>query len=202
MAELEMQKIEEQIKNAPLSKEDSKKQFVEMTKKLGLQHTFSFDEAWEYVEYKRQQIEFRDKITQFEKAIAKSPDVLKSGLPLKHSFADGQYVRELYNPAGIVLATKIHNQNHVFFLMEGEMSIFSEAGVEHLKAPHQGITKAGTKRIIYTHTPCRFITVHVTDKLDIFEIEDEVIAKSFEEVRLSSPDIGQIDRLIDQLEEK
>jgi hypothetical protein len=32
--------------------------------------------------------------------------------------------------------------------MKGEMSILTEEGVERIRAPHQGITKAGTKRII------------------------------------------------------
>ena len=65
------------------------------------------------------------------------------------------------------------------------MSILTEDGVVNLKAPHNGITLAGTKRVIYTHTDCRFITVHVTDSTDLKDIENEVIAKDFTDKEIS-----------------
>ena len=39
--------IDKQIEKKPLTKEESRKQFVEQTEKLGLKHNFNFDEAWE-----------------------------------------------------------------------------------------------------------------------------------------------------------
>ena len=69
------------------------------------------------------------------------------------------------------------------------MSILTENGVIDLKAPHNGITLAGTKRVIYTHTDCRFITVHVTDSIDLSDIENEVIAKDFNDPEISLKDI-------------
>ena len=59
MNSLSMDAIDEQIKNAPLSKEEARKQFVEKTASLNLQHTFTFDEAWEFAEYKRKQTDFK-----------------------------------------------------------------------------------------------------------------------------------------------
>jgi len=206
MSELTMEMIDEQIENAPLSKEEARKQFVEKTASLDLQHTFTFDEAWEFAEYKRKQTEFQKKILRFENAVNQHPQSLENKVhqinPVKHSFADGQYIREIFNPAGLFIVTKIHNQNHPFFLMEGEMSIIAEDGVERVKAPHHGITSAGTKRIIFTHTPCKFITVHSTNSLDVEQIESEIIATSFDEVKQQLPDIKLLDHLINQLEEK
>jgi hypothetical protein len=86
--------------------------------------------------------------------------------------------------------------------MQGEMSIFSQNGVERISAPYHGITEAGTKRAIYTHTECVFVTVHATDKLNIEDIEQEVIAKSFDDVELLPPNIEQVENLISQLKEK
>lgn len=102
--------------------------------------------------------------------------------PLKHSFGDGVYVREIFNPAHELIVTKIHKKSHPFFLLKGEMSILTESGVKRIKAPFYGITPAGTKRVIYTHSDVVFVTVHATDKTDLQEIEEEVIAKSFDEV--------------------
>ena len=82
------------------------------------------------------------------------------------------------------------------------MSIFSQDGIERISAPYHGITQAGTKRAIYTHTECVFVTVHATDKLNIDEVEDEVIAKSFKDVELLPPNIKQVEKLICQIKEK
>ena len=200
-----MTQIDEQIKNAPLSKEDAKRQFVEITEKLGIQHTFSFDDAWDYAVRQRKQKEFREKIAEFEQVVNVHPAKLQAVHkinPTKHSFADGQYIREIFNPAGLFIVTKIHNKTHPFFLMQGEMTIFSENGLERISAPYHGITQAGTKRAIYTHTECVFVTVHATDKLNIEDIEEEVIAKSFEDVNLLPPDVEQVEKLICQIKEK
>ena len=72
------------------------------------------------------------------------------------------------------------------------MSILTELGIEHIKAPYNGITKAGTKRIIYTHTDCVFITVHATQQTDINKIEEEVIAKDFNDPSISLKDINKL----------
>ena len=109
--------------------------------------------------------------------------------PVKHTFADGCYIREIYNPANELLVTKIHKKKHPFFLMKGEMSILTESGVERLSAPYYGITLPGTKRIIYTHTPCTFVTVHATKETDVDKVEEEVIAKNFEDPEITEHDL-------------
>ena len=62
-----MKHISDQAINNPLSKEDLRKQFIEQTEKLGLKHTFTFDEAWEIGQEIRKRNKFRNKITQLEK---------------------------------------------------------------------------------------------------------------------------------------
>lgn len=179
---MELNDINEQAINNPLSKEELKKQFIEKTKELGLMHTFTFEEAWEVAQEIRRKKEFRQKIEGLEKQITEPGvgvgDVHEQN-PTKHTFVGGCYVREIYNPAGLLLITKIHKVEHPFFLMKGKMSILTEDGIQTIEAPYNGITKVGTKRVIYTHEPCTFITVHSTDKKDVDEIEDDVIAKDF-----------------------
>ena len=55
--------------------------------------------------------------------------------------------------------------------------------------------------MLYIHEECVFVTVHCTDKLHLKDIEEEVIAKPFSEVKLKSIDVDQIDRLLDQIKE-
>ena len=101
--------------------------------------------------------------------------------PVQNHFADGCYIRSIFNPEGQLIVTKIHKKKHPFFLMAGEMSVLTEEGVEYLKAPYFGITEPGTKRFIYTHTNCIFITVHATEETDIEKIENDVIAENYDD---------------------
>ena len=194
---MNLNEINKQAETNPLSKEDLKKQFVETTQKLGIKHTFNFDEAYEIGQELVRRQTFRNKIVEFEdklnnSELALSQKELHEKNPVKHSFADGCYIREIFNPAGELLVTKIHKKEHPFFLMKGKMSILTEDGVKHVQAPHHGITKPGTKRIIYTHTDCVFVTVHATDKTDVDEIEKEVIANDFNDPAISLEEFKQL----------
>jgi len=180
-------KIKKQVEENPLTKEESKEQFERVTEQLGLKHSFDFDEAWEIGQEIRKRKEFREKISELEEAVVSADngitgEVLHDTNPVKHTFAGGCYVREIYNPADELIITKIHTKEHPFFLMKGEMSILTEEGIQHIKAPYQGVTKPGTKRAIYTHEECIFITVHATDNTTIEDVEDEVVCTKYEDL--------------------
>mgnify|MGYP003148554126 FL=1 len=174
---------------------------------------FSYQKACEFFDHKENEIKFQQKIAQFEQVLTQAvkednEEEFNRSITgeiegaVTHNFADGQYIRTIVMPKGLVVTTKIHNQNHPFFIMTGEVSIFSEQGVQQIKAPYHGITKRGTKRVLYVHEECIFITVHCTDKLNLKEVEEECIAKSFSEVNKIPIDIKQIDKLIQQVEKR
>jgi len=180
------EEINKQVENDPLTKEESRAQFVQVTEMLGLKHSFNFDEAWEIGLEVRQRKEFREKITELEKAIISvqgtTGEVMHKANPVKHTFAGGCYIREIYNPAHELIVTKIHKKEHPFFLMKGEMSILTEEGIQNIKAPYQGVTKPGTKRAIYTHEECIFITVHATENTTVEDVEEEVVCTKYEDL--------------------
>jgi hypothetical protein len=178
--------IADEITNKELDKDLARKQFDKITDELKLVHTFSFDEAWEFILAKRKEKEekklFRERITTFEAEMKKIDGCLgEDPFPLKHTFADGMYIRQITVPAKALTVTKIHKQTHPFFVLKGTLSILTEHGIEKITAPYSGITKAGTKRIIY-HDEVILTTVHSTNKIDLGEIESEVIAKDFTEM--------------------
>lgn len=200
-----MKDIDHQIKTAPLTKEQARQQFLEKTEGLGLDHAFSFDEAWDFIEYKRSQVLFETAVGKFTQAISETDGYLGDNAlhgmnPTTHNFADGQYIREIYNPANEIIVTKIHKQNHPFFLLEGKMTIITLEETITIEAPYYDVTKAGTQRIIHTHEPCRFVTVHRTDSLSVDDIEKEVIAESFKELNLTPRQIEHIEKLTSELE--
>ncbi len=125
-----------------------------------------------------------NKMVEFEQAIGQLPGA-KFGddcCPLEHHFADGMYIRKMTAPAGMINVSKLHKTNHPFFILSGSVSILAEKGIVRITAPHFGITKAGTKRVVYFHEETVWITVHATEETDLEKIEDEVIAKNYEEL--------------------
>jgi hypothetical protein len=131
----------------------------------------------------------RGKILEFESALSEIDGVVKGDnlkdCPLKHSFADDIYVREIFIPKGYIGVGKIHKHSHPNFLMKGKVSVVTEdKGVEHLEAPLSIISPPATKRVVYAHEDTVWITVHSnkTNTQDLKEIEDYVIAKDFSEL--------------------
>ena len=102
--------------------------------------------------------------------------------PLKHTFVDNGYVREIFLPKGMFFVTKIHKKRHPYFIMSGEVSVLTDTGVEKLSGPFHGITEPWTKRVIYTHEDTVWITVHPTQETDLKKIEEEIIAKTYDDL--------------------
>jgi len=132
-------------------------------------------------------LEFREKIFELQKIMEKTPgtmvgDVLDEYCPLKHSFGDGVYVREIFVPKGTLIITKIHKFEHPYFVLSGVSSVVTEDGIALIKAPFQGMTKAGTKRAVYVHEDTVWVTVHATKETDLKKIEEEIIAKDYLEL--------------------
>ena len=141
-------------------------------------------------EYRKAIVEFEENAKNIEGALV--GEELNKYNPLKHTFADGYYIREVNTPAGQLLITKIHKEEHPFFLMKGECSILTEDGPIRIKAPYYDITKAGTKRIIYIHEDVTWVTVHATNLKTVKEIEEKVIAKDFDDPEISLENILKI----------
>lgn len=100
--------------------------------------------------------------------------------PLVHRFLPGLYVRQVTNPAGSLVTTKIHATRHPFVLLRGRLSVYSmDGGVEHLEAPHFGITEPGTRRVIYAHEDSVFLTFHPNpdNEEDLDAIEARLIER-------------------------
>ena len=130
--------------------------------------------------------EYRNYVTDIDNNLKKHKDSVEGEEanainPVKHTYADGMYIREIFMPRGEIVISKIHKIAHPFFLIKGRISVLSEEGEKLLQAPYYSITPAGTKRMLYTHTNAIVVTVHRTNETDLDKIENEIIAKSFDE---------------------
>jgi len=128
--------------------------------------------------------ELINKMLEVEAAIGSMPGAKfgDDACPLKHTFADGLYIREMRAPKGMINVSKLHKTTHPYFILEGDFSVLTENGLVRIKAPYTGITKAGTKRIVYFHEDTVWITVHATEETDLEKIEEELIAKTYDEL--------------------
>jgi len=134
--------------------------------------------------------EVRIDIMNIEKKMRTLPGaMLDDCFPLKHSFGKGCYVREISVPRGTLIVTKIHKVAHPCFVLKGECSVLTEDGVKRIKAPYYCITPAGTKRVVYVHEDTVWVTVHITEETDLKKIEEEIIAKTYDDILPSYEEI-------------
>lgn len=102
----------------------------------------------------------------------------KVDLTVRHLFTPGLYIREIFMPAGTRLISKIHKTEHPYVISKGKVGVWTEEdGVVTIEAPHTGITKPGTRRLLYIYEDTIWSTFHVTSETDVKKIEDQIIFK-------------------------
>lgn len=112
-------------------------------------------------------------------------------LPLIHRFTPGVYAREIFMPAGTLLTSKVHNTEHFYVVLSGMARVgLPGQPTQTLTAGHVGVTKPGTRRLLYILEDCRWITFHplsaeeerlrlagLTDAEMVGAVEERIIAK-------------------------
>tara|TARA_R100000005_G_C5003499_1_gene211915 strand:+ start:6449 stop:6907 length:459 start_codon:yes stop_codon:yes gene_type:complete len=141
----------------------------------------------------KNEITSRKKILELEKNLFESDldgivsnngEILRSeDFPLKHSFADGIYVRQMNMKKDSVVVGAIHNHLHVWFLLTGHITVATEDNIEDYVAPCYVTSTPGVKRVIYANEESIFVNVHKnpTNTQDLDELESEIVSKNYEE---------------------
>lgn len=153
-----------------------------------------------------------ERVPAVRKAILQLEETLKSlvheqpamarDLPLSHVFAPGAYARTILIPADTLVVGKIHKHAHLNMLMQGTVSVATEEGPMRLMGPVVMCSKAGTKRVVYAHTDTIWTTVHLTESTDLDAIEEQIIAKTYDQFEaLQDVDVVQLLPLLRREEE-
>ena len=98
-------------------------------------------------------------------------------IPTTHRFLTnpGMYVREAVAPAGVILTSAIHKTDHPFVMLSGDQSILDERGEwVRVVAPHMGVTRKGSRRVVLIHSQTTMVTFHATDATDVEAVEAEL----------------------------
>ena len=110
--------------------------------------------------------------------IATIPDI-----PIKHSFADQLYVRQMDLKKNHVIIGAVHNHLHIWFLLTGKVMINNNGEkIEHI-APCYTVSKPGSQRVILALEDSIFVNVHKnpTNTQDISKLEKEIVSMTTEE---------------------
>lgn len=100
--------------------------------------------------------------------------------PLTHRFTPGMYIREIFMPKGSIVTSLLHLTTHPFFIMKGDVNVwYPGLPVERYIAPYTGITKAGTRRLLFNNEDTVWTTCHITDLTDPDEIMESITANDF-----------------------
>ena len=73
--------------------------------------------------------------------------VHSTNFPLKHTFADGIYIRQMDMKAGSAVVGAIHNHLHVWFLLTGILAVATEKGIEEFISPCYVLAEPGSKEL-------------------------------------------------------
>jgi len=104
-----------------------------------------------------------------------------------HRFTDGMYIREIFMPAGSLITNKVHKTEHPYIVSYGKVAVSIDGDEwDEITAPYTGITKPGTRRILYILEDCIWTTFHRVDDMkseynDLNDDEKENIVKEIEE---------------------
>ena len=109
--------------------------------------------------------------------------VHSTNFPLKHTFADGIYVRQMDMKAGSAVIGAIHNHLHVWFLLTGILAVATEKGIEEFISPCYVLAEPGSKRVIYAMEDSIFVNIHKNPEniKDIKKLEQEIVSLTFED---------------------
>jgi len=114
------------------------------------------------------------------KSIANIPDI-----PIKHSFADQIYIRQMNMKQDQIVIGAIHNHQHAWFLMKGRVLINNNGEeIEHI-APCYTVSEPGSKRIIYALEDSIFVNVHKnpSNTKNIEKLEKEIVSFTIEKYK-------------------
>lgn len=138
---------------------------------------------------KENQLLARSKILDVESALLELVDgenIVKGDtevFPLKHTFTDGVYIRQMSMKKDSAVIGKIHKNPHVWFLLSGNLSVASETSSEDYDAPCYVEAPAGSKRVIYAREDSVWVNIYPnpTNTRDLEELENTIIVKDYKE---------------------
>lgn len=97
--------------------------------------------------------------------------------PVAHYFGPGIYVREVQMKAGTLAIGHFQRFEHLNIVLQGAVAMFTDNGVEVVRAPFIFTGKPG-KKAGYVIEDLVWQTIYATQETDIERLEDTLVDKS------------------------
>jgi len=137
----------------------------------------------------------REKILAFEKLLINIADevsiegdgkhiVTESKIaPIKHTFADSVYIRQMDMTKNSIVVGAIHKHLHAWFLLTGHITVSTEDTTEDYIAPCYIVSTPGVKRVILANKDSIFVNIHKnpSNTKDVNKLEKEIVALNYKE---------------------
>jgi hypothetical protein len=109
--------------------------------------------------------------------------------PVKHGFANGVYLREIFMPAGTYVIGKEHKTEHFNIILKGQAYVLMNDDVQLITAPCTFVSEAGTRKVLVVLEDMIWQTTHVNpdNTTDIEELEDKLASKEPVDLSLLLP---------------
>ena len=95
--------------------------------------------------------------------------------------ADGVLARTVLMPKGDIVIGEKHKEETINILIRGELKVWVNGEVLHIKAPYMVKSKANTRKIVYIIEDAVWTSIHKVTSTNLDDIEDEVIIKTSNE---------------------
>jgi hypothetical protein len=115
---------------------------------------------------------WKDKISVLVHEFGSIPQV---ECPLRHYFAPGVYVREIFMPAGTIVIGKIHKTEHFNIIHRGSVLIVHDDYSRERLGPSTFVSKPGVQKVLYIEEDTVWSTIHITDERDLEKLEAQLI---------------------------
>lgn len=132
--------------------------------------------------------EFIDKVENLQEAMLNfDSDLIAKGnsdmFPLKHSFSEGVYIREMFMPQGGLVIGKLYKISHTWFLLSGELEVATDEGNEYYIGPCYVNAPEGTKRVLHAVSDVIFVNVYPNPEniTDTDKLEEILTCSSYKE---------------------
>lgn len=93
----------------------------------------------------------------------------------RHFFHAGMYCREVWRDAGVLIVGRVHKKEHFYLIVSGTVDVTTDEGVQRITGPHLLLSKAGTKRAVYSETPTLCMTFHIAESTTVEDAERELV---------------------------
>ena len=91
--------------------------------------------------------------------------------------ADGVLARTVLMPKGEIVVGEIHKYESINILVKGELKVWVNGEVKHLKAPYMVKSNANTRKVVYILEDTVWTSIHRVNSENLKEIEEEIIVK-------------------------